>query len=127
MKKILQTNLPSSSLDSSSRFSSTLMKSDPRIQSFVQIRRSTIAGVSELLNSSSVLPPALKADSEATDEIGIAKRSRAMRDIIGNLVALSYQYLRISKPFLSSSLSSKRYLSNSDLTVLLQHPLLLIC
>jgi hypothetical protein len=50
-------------------FSSTLMKSDPRIQSFVQIRRSTIAGVSELLNSSSVLPPALKADSEATDEI----------------------------------------------------------
>jgi hypothetical protein len=68
MKNILQTNLPSSSLENS-RFSSTLMKLDPRIQSFVQIRRSTIARVSELLNSSSVLPPTLKADSEATDEI----------------------------------------------------------
>jgi hypothetical protein len=97
--------------------SSTLITLDPRNQSLAQISRSTIVGVSELLKSSSVLPLALKADSDATVEIGTTKRSRAMRANIGNLVALSFQYLRISNPFLSSSLSCDKYLSSSDLEV----------
>lgn len=112
----------SSSLYNSSSFSSMLTTLDPRIQSLAQIRRSTIVGVSELLKSSRTRPPVLKADSEATVEIGIAKRSRAMRDSIGNLLALPFQYLRMSNPSLSSSLSSEKYLSSSDLVVAFAHP-----
>jgi hypothetical protein len=65
-----KTYLPSSILAICSVSSSTLITLDPRNQSLAQISRSTIVGVSELLKSSSVLPLALKADSDATVEIG---------------------------------------------------------
>ncbi|WVZ49310.1 hypothetical protein U9M48_000679 [Paspalum notatum var. saurae] len=53
-------------------------------------------------------PPVLKADPDATVDIGIASRSRAIRDNIENLLALSFHHFRVSKSFLSSSFSSAK-------------------
>ena len=53
-------------------------------QSFPHTKASNVSGVSELLASPSNLPPKLKADSEDTVLRGIARKSRAMVDSIGN-------------------------------------------
>ena len=52
--------------------------SSPNNQSLEQIIASTISGLSELRYWSRTLPPTLKADSDATVEIGMLKMSHAM-------------------------------------------------
>ncbi|KAF5951936.1 hypothetical protein HYC85_009880 [Camellia sinensis] len=67
-----------------------------RSQFCVQTRTSTIFGASELRNGSSIRPPVLKADSEATVETGIANTSRAMSDNTLYFVALTFHYSKMS-------------------------------
>lgn len=83
-------------------------------------------GVRELLNSSKTRPPLLKADYDATSDIGIAKTSLAKCDKTGNLQELNYHHSRMSNLLLPSSFSSERHFSSSDLLALSPRVLVLI-
>ena len=57
--------------------------------------------------------------------MGMANTSRTISARIGNLGSLTFHHINISKSSLSSSISSARYISNSDL--LLELPLTSLC
>ena len=59
-------------------------------------------------------PPVLKAHSDATLETGIDNTSRAISERIGNLGELTFHQSNTSKSDFSISVSSSRYLTNSD-------------
>ena len=84
-------------------------------QSRAQTRCWTISGESELRNGSSVYPPVLNADSEATVETGTASTSLANLDNTWYLFELAFHHPNISNcisPLLLSQFSAK-YLSIS--------------
>ena len=106
--------LPNSIISSSSMLCSTNICSvGHRNQSCAHMRASTILGVKQLRNGSSIRPPVLKADSEATVETGIANTSRAIRERTRYLDELTFHQFNISKKPTASSQSSFKYLSNS--------------
>jgi hypothetical protein len=86
-------------------------------QSFTQTSASIISEFRELLVSPIILPPQLKADSEATVLSGIARKSWAIDDNIGNFLAFIFHQANIPKSSLSCSVSSSRYIFNSDFWV----------
>ena len=83
------------------------------------MRASMLSSFKQFLTGESVLPPVLKAASEATVEIGTANMSLVNVARAGYLGALTFHHARMSKD--SSKLApcsgSDRYCSRSVLTV----------
>ena len=100
----------STSSISSSLFSDFI---DFLCQSCKHINASTTLGVKELLYASKIHPPILKADSDATMDIGTAKISRAMCERIGNLAVFSFHQSEMLKSSESSCKTSSKYTSTS--------------
>ena len=84
-------------------------------QFWVHMRDCTISGASELRNRSSIRPPILNVDSEATVETGTANTSHVSRDSILYLLVLHFYQASILK-FLSfsPSLFSIKYFATSS-------------
>ncbi|PLW40546.1 hypothetical protein PCANC_16767 [Puccinia coronata f. sp. avenae] len=70
-------------------------------QSCAQTKASTVSSLSQAWWSSITPPPVEKADSKATDVIGIINQARASSESPGKQLALDFHHKRISK--LSSS------------------------
>jgi hypothetical protein len=81
----------------------------------VQINASAISGFRQLLKVSKILPPVLKALSEATVETGVANTSLAILDKTGNLAQFCFHHKSRLKLSSSSTLSSAKYFSSSFL------------
>ena len=94
-----------SNLERSARSASTFMRFEPRNQSCAHIKHWSVNGDKELLKSSRTRPLVLKADSEATVDMGIANISLAMHERIGKRGELHFHQERMSKPLTSSSVS----------------------
>ena len=80
------------------------------------MRQSKIFGANLLLLSSKTLLPALKADSDATEEARSVSRSRAMIEIMGSLGVWFFHQNKISKLSTVSTLVRKsisKYIKSS--------------
>jgi hypothetical protein len=78
-------------------------------QFYEHIKASTVVGANELRKGSKTRSPVLKADYEATVVMGIAKTSRAIWAITGNLVEFTFYQFKISKLTFIFSTSSIKY------------------
>lgn len=94
------------------KLSLKVLPSLPNIQSRVQIRASTVSGLSALRYWSRTLPPTLNADSEATVEIGMDSTSRAMIDSSGYRNWFAFQKSRTFICVVLDSFGSSKYNCN---------------